>query len=290
MGMLNEGWVREALADAEKAAQARDSVKLTAALRRMPAELFLLLYFDALDNYYPHLSSWLPPLPSEADQRLWAGNAGLYLMQQGNVFIDRMFEVYGRGRTVDNNELRVLDYGCGWGRLMRMLYRYVPADHITGLDPWPPSLERCEQTKVKGELKQIDYIPNSLPVTGPYDLIFSYSVFTHISERAQTAVLKAMRGVIAKDGLLALTIRQLNYWEQAPDLDAATRKLMLEAHTQSGFAFRRHSDEATDRAADYGDTSLTLDYIRRNWSDWKLVETDWRLIDEFQTYVFLKPA
>lgn len=290
MGMLNEGWVREALAEAEKAAGANDSVKLTAALRRLPSELALLLYFDCLDGAYPRLREWLPPLPSEDDQRAWCGNSGLYLMQQGNVFVDRMFEVYGRERRVDQSKLKVLDYGCGWGRLIRMLYRYVPAEQITGLDPWPPSLERCQQTGVKAELKQIDYIPKTLPVKGLYDLIFSYSVFTHISERAQTAVLKAMRSVIAEDGLLALTIRQVNYWEQAPDLDAATRKLMLDGHTKNGFAFRRHSDEGTDRAADYGDTSLTLDYIRRNWTDWRLVETDWRLIDEYQTYVFLKPT
>ena len=62
--------------------------------------------------------------------------------------------------------------------------------------------------------------------------------------------------------------------------------MLLKAHTRNGFAFHRHSDEATD----YGDTSQTLDYIRRNWTDWKLVEVDWRLIDEFQTYIFLKPA
>lgn len=290
MGMLNEGWVRQALADADRAAGAKDLRGVTTALRRLPSELFLLLYFDPLDSAYPRLREWLPPLPSEHDQRLWAGNSGLYLMQQGNVFVDRMFEVYARGRTVDLSKMKVLDYGCGWGRLMRMLYRYVPADHITGLDPWPPSLDRCAQTRVKGELKQIDYIPKSLPVKGPFDLIFAYSVFTHISERAQTAALKAMRNVIAKDGLLALTIRQVNYWEQAPDTDTATRKMLLEAHTRNGFAFHRHSDEATDRATDYGDTSQTLDYIRRNWTDWKLVEVDWRLIDEFQTYVFLKPA
>jgi len=211
-------------------------------------------------------------------------------MQQGNVFVDRIFEVYSRGRKVDYDNIRVLDYGCGWGRLMRMLYRYVPARQITGLDPWPPSLERCEQTGVHGNVKLIDYVPRSLPVEGAYDIIFAYSVFTHISERAQAAVLKAMRSVIKPDGLLALTIRQRNYWEQAPDPDADKRKMLLETHERDGFAFHRHSDEPTHRAADYGDTSETLDYIRRVWTDWKIVETDWRLIDEFQTYVFLKPA
>lgn len=290
MGMLQEAWVQDAFAAADNAAKAGDDAGVTRALRVLPSELYLLLFFDPLDGRFPHLKGWLPPLPSEDDQRLWAGNSGLYLMQQGNVFVDRMFETYGRGRKVNYDKLRVLDYGCGWGRLMRMLYRYVPASSITGLDPWPPSLERCRQTGVHGELKQIDYVPTSLPVKGPYDIIFTYSVFTHISERSQAAVLRAMRGVIKGDGLLALTIRQRNYWEQAPDLDADERKALLDAHERNGFAFHRHSDEDTDRAADYGDTSETLDYIQRTWKDWRIIETDWRLIDEFQTYVFLKPV
>lgn len=289
MSMLQEAWVQEALSTADHAARLNDDAGVTRALRKLPSELYLLLFFDSLDGRFPNLKQWLPPLPSEDDQRLWAGNSGLFLMQQGNVFVDRMFEVYGRARKVDFDKIRVLDYGCGWGRLMRLLYRYVPTSNITGLDPWPPSLERCRETRVRGDLRTIDYIPKSLPVKGPYDLIFAYSVFTHISERAQTAVLDALHRVIRPDGLLALTIRQRNYWENAPEPDAEKRRSLLETHERNGFAFHRHSGEKTDRAADYGDTSETLDYIARTWKHWRVVEVDWRLVDEYQTYVFLKP-
>ena len=31
---------------------------------------------------------------------------------------------------------RVLDFGCGWGRVIRLLYKYVPYENIFAVDPW----------------------------------------------------------------------------------------------------------------------------------------------------------
>jgi hypothetical protein len=288
--MFEEAWVRAALTAANASAVKGDNKGVTRALRRLPVELFIHLYVDELHADFTALRDWLPSLPSDEDQRAWAGNSGLYLLRQAAAFVEKMMDTYAAGRKVDWDKISIADYGCGWGRLMRLLYRYVPADNVTGLDPWDVSLELCRKTRVHGQLALIDYVPKGLPTSGPFDIIFAYSVFTHISAPAQSAVLTAMRNVIARDGLLALTIRPGAYWTSVDYPDEATRQRLLTEHVRDGFAFHRHSDDGSERASVYGDTSMSIEYIHANWKDWQIVEVDWRHIDELQLCVFLRPV
>ena len=42
--------------------------------------------------------------------------------------------------------------------------------------------------------------------------------------------------------------------------------------------------------ATYGDTSISLDFLERNYPDWKIAGVDWSMVDSNQRYVFLQPA
>ena len=206
MALWTETWVKTALANADRAAKSNDLDGISRALRPLPVELYILLFFDPVMENYPNLKRWLPALPPEDDQRAWAGNVGAFLMQQGAVFLDRLFDVHRRESGIESDSVTVLDYGCGWGRLIRLLYRYVSANQIYGLDPWPPSLERCQRFGVHAQIAQNDYIPQSLPFKTQFDIIFAYSVFTHISHRAQTAILDQWRKRIKHGGESALVV------------------------------------------------------------------------------------
>jgi len=244
------------------------------------------LYFDHPQDW-PSLSAWLPKLPPEEDQRRWAGNSGLYLMHQACLFVDDIFAQIQKP-TLD---LKVLDYGCGWGRLIRFLYNRVRLSNIYGVDPWPPSFDRMAATGVHGQFERVDYIPKTLPFREKFDLVYLFSVFTHVGERSQRAILDLLRRHIAEDGLLAVTIRQANYWQSAAWPDQVTRETLLADHFQSGFAFVAHgSSEDGHQTDDYGDTSQTIDYIRRVWTDWRLERVGWRMADEYQIVAYLRPA
>lgn len=161
----------------------------------------------------PNLARWLPHLPSEEDQKLWAGNSGLYLMQQASVFIDDVFNAYG---AYDPRTVRVLDYGCGWGRMLRLLYRRASVDNIYGADPWEPSFERCRQFNVHANFGKVDYIPTRLAFEASSTSSISFR-FTHIGDESQKAVLRTLRPQTTDDdGLLAVTIRRANYTRPRP--------------------------------------------------------------------------
>jgi hypothetical protein len=56
-----------------------------------------------------------------------------------------------------------------------------------------------------------------------------------------------------------------------------------------GFAFTPHDREKIDGEVTYGDTSISDEYIQRNWKNWRTVGTDNFLQDPFQKMIFLKP-
>jgi len=280
-----ERWIIDTLASAEAAVRETRTDDLAGIFSRLPADLFLCLYFDCPAEY-PALVSWLPQLPSEADQIQWTGAAGWPTMYTASQFVDDCF-----ARLDPRANPVVLDYGCGWGRMVRLLYRHARVSDIHGIDPWEPSLAQLAGHRVHGHFSKVDRMPEALPFgSTQFDLVYAYSVFTHIGPTSQAAVLAAIRERIARDGLLALTVRSGEFWmADGRWPDEATRKSLLERHRSEGFAYIENPPVEGGHT-DYGRCSISLDYVERNWRDWRLDGVEWRVGDPHQTTVFLRPV
>lgn len=244
---------------------------------------------------YPNLQSRLPCMASDQVQISWTGASGYELLRQSTAFIrevERGWRMY-TGKQIDTlRQARIMDYGCGWGRLVRLLYYYTSAENITALDPWNESLRVCAESGLPGHFDLVDYVPESLPVAvGSVDLIIAFSVFTHLSENTTGKVLSALRRVIKPDGLAVITIRPVEYWDYHRDfLVGYHRELLKASHDRTGFAFMPHNREAVNGEVTYGDTSISFDYLNDRHSDWKIAGYDYNLIDPYQLIVFLAPV
>ena len=95
----------------------------------------------------------------------------------------------------------MLDFGCGWGRLTRFLARDVTPDGICGCDTSEAILEVCREHGVPGRFARTDVRPEQLPFGTRFDLIFSFSVFTHISEDAHESCLRALHAAMRPGAL-----------------------------------------------------------------------------------------
>jgi 2-polyprenyl-3-methyl-5-hydroxy-6-metoxy-1,4-benzoquinol methylase len=233
-------------------------------------------------------SRLLPAMPPEEVQKAWTGSAGVPLLEQSMGFIEVMAAGYARIAGRPLRGATVLDYGCGWGRLMRLMYAHIPPSRLYGCDPWSDSIELCRSHGVRGHLALSDYLPKSLPFGDTqFDLIYAYSVFTHLSERTCNTVLAALRQRIKPNGLLCITVRPGAYW-RAHSSDEAVRAAMSTSHRYKGFAFVAHDRAAIDGEITYGDTSISLDYMRTHWVEWEIVETG-VISDEYQLVIFLRP-
>ena len=60
----------------------------------------------------------------------------------------------------------------------------------------------------------------SMPPDIVQDMIYAYSVFTHLSEKTVRAAFDTLRGYIVRDGVLLITIRPKEYWRMNPEAGA----------------------------------------------------------------------
>jgi SAM-dependent methyltransferase len=255
--------------------------------RPIPLDAFgklLLQVPESLSN----LRRFLPRMASSDVQHEWTGNHGDALLLQSVAFIEALVAGFRdlTGRVIEG--AKVLDYGCGWGRLLRLLYKYVPCDRLYGVDPWDQSIARCRECGLRCHVAQSDYVPRSLPFRERFDLIFAFSVFTHLSEKTAMAVQQTLRESLTDDGVLAITIRPKEYWRVHEHGRLARR--MIPLHERTGYAFVPHNLPPIDGEITYGDSSLTLDYIRGRWPRWSIAAVDWNLVDPYQLIVFLRPS
>jgi SAM-dependent methyltransferase len=268
--------------------ETRNSGDIPQLLRNIPLDFFGALLLD-IPSHYSHIKAFFPSMPSKEVQEKWTGASGRKLLNQSLAFIKTMTAGYASETDRKIENASILDYGCGWGRLIRLLYKYAPYTNIYGVDPWGESIRVCQQHGVKGNFAVSEYVPQSLPFERQFDLIFAFSVFTHLSEKTARTVLTTLRNYISPDGLLVITIRPKEYWgfHKQGALESEMRKM----HEEYGFAFTPHHNlPPINGDITYGDTSMTLAYISRTFPQWKIVSVECNEVDLYQVIVFLKPV
>ena len=183
----------------------------------------------------------------------------------------------------------MLDYGYGWGRLIRLLYKHIGHEQIYAVDPSDTAIELCREHGVRAHLALSDYLPRSLPFARRFDLFYAFSVFTHLSEKTTHIVLSTLRHHIANTGVLVLTIRPKEYWYQR-NSPGATVAAMIKTHDETGFAFIPHNRPPIEGDITFGQTSISLGYFGAHFPQWKLARVDYNLLDAYQVILFLQPA
>jgi SAM-dependent methyltransferase len=93
----------------------------------------------------------------------------------------------------------VLDFGCGWGRIARYFVQDV--DDLWGVDPNDEAIAACQETNPWGSFKVIGGLgPTGFP-DETFDLIYSWSVFSHLPEDLHLSRLAEFRQILKPGGL-----------------------------------------------------------------------------------------
>lgn len=248
-------------------------------------------------DLYPNIRNLLPGAPEPGLQWMWNGAIGLELLGQSKNFYARVREINERHGRVPLDEARVLDFGCGWGRLTRFFARDAMPGRLFGCDPTPGILDICAETGVPGDLRRTDFVPRSLPFEN-LDLVFSFSVFTHISESAHRACLEAIHAALAPGGIAVITVRPPAYLDHDPLMEPARRHLSADYASRElkepRYLFVPHPIDDGHPQYDegemtYGDTVISLPYIEENWTDlFDIAETGFLTGDMYQVPIALK--
>jgi SAM-dependent methyltransferase len=271
----------------QKVNQEGGDLKATLArLRVLHLDEFGELLLTLPDPALPHLSQLLPRATDDAVQVNWTGASGITLLRQSTTFVRSLASDYMilTGRNI--GAATVLDFGCGWARLLRLMPYYTAPENLYGCDSWDVSLDHARAANALAHLAKSDVTPNDLPFPGvTFDLTYSFSVFTHLPAPVAKAVMGALRRRIKPEGLLAITVRPSEYWAFIGQHNKRDLSRLIEAHNATGYAYLGHSD----REHEYGDTSMSLEFIAANFPDWQVVRAGAALQDPLQVVVYLKP-
>jgi SAM-dependent methyltransferase len=247
---------------------------------------------------YPHIRALLPSVPEPELQEIWNGASGLTLASQSRSFCTRLRASYERHGERPLPEATVLDFGCGWGRLTRCLLRDVAPGRLYGCDPVQGILETCRSNRIAATFARSEFLPERLPFQERFDLGFAFSVFTHLSQSAHEACLLALHRSLRPGGILIVTIRPPEYLSQCeamhpvvaalgPDIKAAMAmpRYMFVPHPDDP----RHPQRQGAGQIEYGETVITMAYVRERWSSWfELVETNVQLDDLHQVILTMR--
>ena len=195
-------------------------------------------------SVYPNLRAALPDVPEPAIQERWSGLSGVPLAIQSAAFYRLLTQRYAEVGARPLDQSRVLDFGCGWGRLTRFLTRDVPPERLCGCDPVASILDEC---RVPATLAQSDVFPERLPFDESFDLAFAFSVFTHLSEAAHERCLGALSAGLGPGGILVVTIRPPAYLDENPLMepvrDGAAARL-----AEASYLFAPHPPDPSTRS------------------------------------------
>lgn len=161
---------------------------------------------------------------------------------------------------------RVLDWGVGCGRMARHLPPPLMAG-FAGVDVDPVNVEWCDQNIPFGEYFVIE--PHGrIPAQDKwFDLVYSYSVLTHLSEADQDHWLKELarvtRGIIVVSVHSLYAAAHLASWATLPEF---VGNWLQQGFQDSGVSNPDISDVVENGY--YRDIAHTPAYIREYWSEY----------------------
>ncbi len=199
-----------------------------------------------------------PPLPpAELRARVHGGPDAEDFRQTGAVLALDLLALIDELDALPANA-RILDFGCGCGRVARFLAPLLAPARYTGVDIDGPAIAWCQDhLSPPAHFARIpQQPPTELPEAG-FDLVLAVSVFTHLPEALHLAWLRELARRTRPGGLLIASLHGPEHLPPGQALDRA--RLYLR-----GFVYARLYD--TEGLPDYYRQAFHRPaYLRRRW-------------------------
>ena len=186
----------------------------------------------------------------------------------------------------------ILDLPSGYGRILRFLKVSFPRATICGCDTVPEAVEFCKREfNVEAFISNQDFAKVSLP--GPFDLIWSGSLLTHLDEYQATELLRLYHRNLAQGGLCVFTMHgsasaeRLRSGAGTYSLTEVSRQKVLSEFDNRGYGYADYQP-----GSGYGISVATRTRIVEmasaagNWTFSSFFERAW--IDHHDVYGFTK--
>jgi SAM-dependent methyltransferase len=225
----------------------------------------------------------LPSLPSEEIQYRFTGLTGFATLRAACTIYTAIREIARRHGVEVSERSKILDFGCGWGRVLRFFLKDVEPEMLWGCDCSDIALKNSVETNRWCNFRLVDTLPPTSYPDQTFDLIYSYSVFSHLSEEAHFAWLKEFKRIMKPGGLLIATTRareMIDYCgtiRTSDDLSDPHLRGLATAFAPTNYWKAKydegqycHSPLSGGDVLDssfYGETCISKTYVLKHWAE-----------------------
>jgi hypothetical protein len=221
-----------------------------------------------------------PGFPDQAVQTGFVGSANEPTLREAFSFYCLVKDYATALGMPIGEDRRFLDFGMGWGRFLRFLWKDVSASNLYGCDVVPEIIQIARDLGVPGNLDRL-YAFGKLPYPdGFLHGGMAYSVFTHLPEQVHRHWLLELARVMQPGAVFSFTVeprRFIDFIESVPDETSHPWHRSLHAYAAGANEFRTIYDSGQVvylptgggdfRGAEvYGDAIVPLSYIEANWA------------------------
>ncbi|MFA6954577.1 MAG: class I SAM-dependent methyltransferase [Thermoanaerobaculia bacterium] len=162
-----------------------------------------------LANLHPaqgsaELGIQIPELPPGEIQLRFTGREGRVNLQQAFDFYKFVLAHFPQER---NGKLRLIDFGGGWGRILRLFLREFQADQLVLIDCLTAAIDCARSLNPPFTVVKNEVMPPLPLEPACTDACYAFSVFSHLSELACSRWLTHLRGLLVPGGRLIITTR-----------------------------------------------------------------------------------
>jgi SAM-dependent methyltransferase len=153
----------------------------------------------------PEVADGLPLPPARLRAQVGPSHADAsYFLNSGREHAELIRELLGDGGTSMEEVGALLDWGCGCGRVLRQ-WAGLPSTHVYGCDIDGRMIEWCAHHLPFADVAVTDISPPLPYAPDTFDLIYAFSVFTHLTEELQHAWIAECRRVLRPEGYLLIS-------------------------------------------------------------------------------------
>lgn len=215
-----------------------------------------------------------PGFPASHIQERFVGRSGRAAIEEVIPFA----EIVNDSARLSSTS-KVLDFGVGWGRIARLFQKTVCPDNLYLADVDPEALALCKENRVQGRTILLDPT-GSLPfANASLNAVYSYSVFSHLSEASAKHWLHEISRTLSKGGLFAFTTQSLRFLElvvachnkpDANDIERSVGKYMGASPENAATNFRAGKHAYSDVNGQGGGGVLSGDFY-----GWAAIPSNW---------------
>lgn len=174
-----------------------------------------------------------------------------------------------RRHAGDTTEMHVGDYGAGWGRIARFAARDVGS--LIAFEPNPVFQDLYIKCRLPGLLVKTDWeSKQSLSSHGQLDLVYSFSILTHVSDSLARAIHERWTEITRPGSLVFATVRPRYFIEGVggdADILPPDREELVKSYRRGELVYAPYKPESPN----WGVTVMPIDYLARVFTSFKVI-------------------